>query len=433
MNPDVLYLAAFRFDVTPPPGHSLCGGWIEPVAQIDDPLEAIGFVLLSEDAPVVVCTLDWTGLMNEAYAKWALALAEAAGTTPDRVTIHCVHQHNAPFACLDSERFVAAQSDLPHIIDPVFFFSCLDRGTDAVKSAMRAPRRITHVSHGQAKVDKVASNRRIYRDEAGRIIATRDSNGPTEELRAMPEGLIDPWLKTVAFYCDGTKIAACHYYAVHPMSFYRGGRVSSDIAGLARKRRQTDEPDCLHLYFTGCAGNVAAGKYNDGSEAMRSVLAQRIYDGIVRSEEACCPPMPIDRISWRTHGFLPPASPELSSKKLQLLITNSSNSVVIRNRAAFMLGWLQRLERKDPLSISSLRLNNIALLHLPAECFVEYQLRAQQVRPDCFVATSAYGDGGPWYIPVKEEYPNGGYELSVTFCSAEIDRMLMDGIGYLLA
>ena len=64
---------------------------------------------------------------------------------------------------------------------------------------------------------------------------------------------------------------------------------------------------------------------------------------------------------------------------------------------------------------------------------MEYQLRAQQVRPDCFVATSAYGDGGPWYIPVKEEYPNGGYELSVTFCSAEIDRMLMDGIGYLLA
>src|SRR5207249_4060035 len=35
-----LSLAVFRFDVTPPVGHSLCGGWIKPVAAVDDALEA---------------------------------------------------------------------------------------------------------------------------------------------------------------------------------------------------------------------------------------------------------------------------------------------------------------------------------------------------------------------------------------------------------
>ena len=39
-----LHLATFRFDVTPPLGHSLCGGWIKPVIGVDDPLEAIGYV-----------------------------------------------------------------------------------------------------------------------------------------------------------------------------------------------------------------------------------------------------------------------------------------------------------------------------------------------------------------------------------------------------
>ncbi|MCU0872069.1 MAG: hypothetical protein MUE50_06965, partial [Pirellulaceae bacterium] len=39
-------LATFRCDVTPPLGHSCCGGWITPVTAVDDPLEAIGFVLL---------------------------------------------------------------------------------------------------------------------------------------------------------------------------------------------------------------------------------------------------------------------------------------------------------------------------------------------------------------------------------------------------
>ena len=36
-----LRVGTFRFDVTPPMGHSLCGGWIKPVEAVDDPLEAI--------------------------------------------------------------------------------------------------------------------------------------------------------------------------------------------------------------------------------------------------------------------------------------------------------------------------------------------------------------------------------------------------------
>src|SRR4051812_33310821 len=119
-NPN-LSLAPFRFDVTPPLGHSLCGGWIKPVAAVDDPLEAIGFVLLGAGKPIVLCAVDWTGLLNEAHVAWRKALAEAAGTTPVRVAVHCVHQHNAPFACLDAERLVALQGDLPHILEVDFF------------------------------------------------------------------------------------------------------------------------------------------------------------------------------------------------------------------------------------------------------------------------------------------------------------------------
>ena len=48
-----LRLSTFRFDVTPPKGHSLCGGWIKPVSGVDDPLEAIGYVLLGAGKPIV--------------------------------------------------------------------------------------------------------------------------------------------------------------------------------------------------------------------------------------------------------------------------------------------------------------------------------------------------------------------------------------------
>ncbi len=427
-----LHLAPFRFDVTPPEGHSCCGGWITPVKVVDDALEALGFVLLGAGEPIVVCAVDWTGLLNEAHVEWRRALAEAAGTTPERVAVQCVHQHNAPLACLEAERLVAEQGDLPHIVEVDFFRRCLERGRQSVREALNKATPVTHVAHGQAQVDRVASNRRVSRDEQGHVLAMRGSSCRDPKLLALPEGLIDPWLKTVAFYHGSRKLVACHYYATHPMSYYGDGRVTSDFAGLARKQRQQDEPDCLHIYFTGCAGNISAGKYNDGSHAVRPVLTQRLYDGIVNSEREL-QPQSIEQIRWQTAEILPPPRDTLSAAALEMQIANSSNPVVGRNRPAYMLSWLRRVEQRIPLVLSALRVNQTHLLHLPAECFIEYQLRAQQIGGTDFVATAAYGDGGPWYIPVREEYPHGGYEVSVAFADASIDTVLTDGMRQLLS
>ncbi|MCA9144576.1 MAG: hypothetical protein H6821_12745 [Planctomycetaceae bacterium] len=426
-----LHFAPFRFDVTPPKGHSCCGGWITPVVAVDDALEAVGFVLLGAGKPIVVCAVDWTGLLNEAHVEWRNALAEAAGTTPDRVAVQCVHQHNAPFACLEAERIVSEQGDLPHIVELDYFRRCLEQGRKAVAEALTKAEPMTHVAHGHAKVDKVASNRRIFRDENGHIKAMRGSSCRDPKLQAMPEGLIDPWMKTVAFYNGERKLASCHYYATHPMSYYGDGHVTSDFAGLARKQRQQDEPDCLHLYFTGCAGNISAGKYNDGSHEARPILTQRVYEGIVASERDLHPE-PIQRVGWNTAEILPVARDTLAVESLVQQIGDKSNQVVARNRPSYMLSWLRRLERKIPIVLSSLDVNETSLLHLPAECFIEYQLRAQQIGGERFIATAAYGDGGPWYIPVKEEYPNGGYEVSVAFSDPSIDEALTEGMQALL-
>jgi len=77
--------------------------------------------------------------------------------------------------------------------------------------------------------------------------------------------------------------------------------------------------------------------------------------------------------------------------------------------------------------------NDVSLLHLPAECFIEYQLRAQAVAPNRFVACAAYGDGGPWYVPTKEAYPQGGYAVSVAWCAPEMDQLLSGGIQWMLS
>ncbi|MGL5096472.1 MAG: hypothetical protein ACRDD1_12835, partial [Planctomycetia bacterium] len=251
-------------------------------------------------------------------------------------------------------------------------------------------------------------------------------------LQSLPEGPIDPFLKTVAFYDGEKKLAALHYYATHPMSRYGNGMVSSDFAGLARKRRQADEPNVMHLYFTGCSGNIAAGKYNDGTPAARSALADRLYAGIVASEEKP-QPTPIESVRWSTHLLLPELRDDFDSAKLEAVVADPKLSVVDRCRPAFNLAWRRRIEAGKPIVLSALHLGAVSILNLPAESFLEYQQRAQQAVPGRFVATAAYGDGGAWYIPTKEAYPQGGYEPSVAWSAPSIDDALTAGVEALLA
>src|SRR4029077_381179 len=129
---------------------------------------------------------------------------------------------------------------------------------------------------GQAKVEQVASNRR-YHDMDGRVRFNRMSASRDPLIRAGEEGTIDPWLKTLSFWDDDTPLLALNAYATHPMSFYGRGEVSADLVGMARKRRQADDPKVLQIYASGCSGNVTAGKYNDGAPENRPVLADRLY------------------------------------------------------------------------------------------------------------------------------------------------------------
>jgi hypothetical protein len=379
----------------------------------------------------VFCVVDWTGILNDAHVQWRTALAEAAGTSPERVALHCVHQHNAPLVCLEAEKLVELQPGLPKVFEVDFFRTCLDRARAAVKEALPRAREITHIAQGEAPITQVASNRRMARDASGRVTAMRGSACKDPFLIAMPEGLVDPLLRTIAFYNRDQKVLACHYYATHPMSYYGDGRVSSDFCGLARRQRQADEPNCPHIYFTGCAGNIAAGKYNDGSPAARVELTRRMYEGIVASE-AKMRRNPVDRIEWRMQSIEPIANPTLGSAALEELMTKRTDAIAARMRPAFKLAFMRRCERKVPLILGALHVNDVASLYLPSEPFIEYQLRAQQIARRS-VAVAGYGDNGPWYIPTKEEYPNRGYEVDFAFASSDTDAAITHAMRALLA
>lgn len=425
-----MHLATFACDVTTPLGHPLCGGWIEPARAVDDPLRALGVVLLGMGRPVVLCAVDWCGLRNEAHWIWRRALAGATHTVPENVALQCIHAHDAPFADVAAERLVETVPGAPRSLDLKFFERTVERTAEAARSALARTVPFTHLGIGQARVAQVASNRRVPGPE-GKLKYWRGSTTRDKQAREEPEGLIDPWLKTLSFWDGDRPLAALSYYATHPMSFYGKGHVSSDFCGLARQKRQDDDPKVFQVYFTGCAGNIAAGKYNDGAPENRAVLRDRIYQAMAAAWQATVR-QPVKGWQWRVEPVqLPPRTePSFGAVKSRQVLDDPKESPARRGNAAFQLSWLERLNR--PLEVTCLDFGKALVVHLPGEPFVEYQLYAQEQRKDAFVCVAGYGDGGPGYIPTARAYVEGGYEVGVALAGPASEALLHNVLTKLL-
>ena len=244
--------------------------------------------------------------------------------------------------------------------------------------------------------------------------------------------MIDPILKTLSFWNEEKPLAALHYYATHPMSYYGDGRVSADFCGLARQKRQEEEPDIFQVYFTGCAGNITAGKYNDGSKENRVTLRDRIHLAMKEAWKNT-KRQAVNSWEWRTESvkLLPRKEALFLEEESRKALEDVKATKAKRNNAAFQLAWLKRLNQ--PIDVTCLDFGGkIMVLHLPGEPFIEYQLAAQKFRPDDMVLVAGYGDDGPGYLPTAKAYLEGGYEPTVALSSADTEEILLKAMKKLL-
>jgi hypothetical protein len=397
-------VATFVADATPPVGSPLCVGQVPPAIGVTDRLSCRGIVLHDDGPPVVLAALDWVGVLGSGHRRWRESLAEAAGTTPERVAVHTLHQHDAPGFDPDAEALMAARGQAGRGYHRRFAERAIADAQDAIRAALPYAEPVTHVGAGAAPVHRVASNRRVLGPD-GTVAHVRYSADRTRVGQTAAEGIVDPLARAVSFWNGDRPVAVLSYYATHPQSHYRERLVTSDFVGLARDRVQSAVP-AVWTHFCGAAGNITAGKYNDGSPGNRPVLSARLADGLAQAFAASrADRAPAGPFGWTATRVTLPIANHLRDGRPQRAFDedpefdNASDAAfAARNRdgAEFDLGCL---------SIGDTR-----ILHLPGELFVEYQLAAQHLRPDLFVAVAAYGDCGPWYIGTRLAYSQGGYE-----------------------
>lgn len=423
-------VGVFAVDATPPIGSPVA---YAPARKIVDPLSARGIVILSDEKPVVIGAVDWLGIANEGLELWRKKLARAAGTTVDRVTIHALHQHDGARCDLTSEKILRKYGLGGTRYDKKFLYKTVKQAAAAVKSAKRTAQTVTHLGVGQAKVDKVASNRRILGDD-GKVSIIRWSKTSDPRAIAAPEGLIDPWLKAISFWNGEQTIAVLTYYATHPQSYYGQGDVTCEFVGIARNQREKDL-GIPHIHFNGAGGNITAGKYNDGSVERRPILTQRMETAMEAAwEQTVKTKISSSDLAWKATEVVLPPGKHLIEEDLVAQLEDPEVEDDWKMYCAKHLAWLRRTEAGKAITVSALRLGNVHLLHLPGELFIEYQLAAQKMRPDDVVCTAAYGEYGMGYIGTAEAYDQGGYETSerASRVAPEVERVLMDAIRKVL-
>jgi len=429
-----LKIATFQLDATPPLGTPLCGGACLPAKKIVDPLSARGIILLTEQLPIVLCAVDWVGIGNGGHDAWRDALAIAAHTTRDRVAIHTVHQHDAPLCDFSAETILVSHGLGDTMTDDAFVRKTITWTAEAVRQALKNVQSVTHLGLGRAKVDRVASNRRVLGPD-GKVKYVRFSSCRDKPAIDAPEGVIDPYLKLISFWDGDRPLASLTYYATHPQSFYRRGAVSADFVGLARSLREATLPDIAHIHFNGAGGNLAAGKYNDGSPTRRFELAKRLAEGMSAAWQAIKKqPITASGVKWKVKSVNLPIRDTMVETTLLERLEDPNAELRTRIGAARDLAWTRRSASGHRTDLVCLQLQNAYILHMPGELFVEYQLAAQEMRPDAFVCMAAYGDYGPGYIGTEIAYSQGGYETGPpSRVAAQVEQVLMEAMEELLS
>ena len=418
-----LKLLTFDVDATPSVGSELTYQRME--ASWDLSLRARGIVLFGAGDPIVLCAVDWIGIANESQDTFKEALAAAAGTTPDRVEVHTVHQHDAPICDFTSEKICIEKGIDPGPFEGSFQRQVIATLAERIAATLDQARPVTAVGFGSARVHRVASNRAVRLRDGS--IGTRYSSEKRPEYQGLPRGLVDPELSMVSFWDGDEPLAALSFYATHPQSYYRTRTANPDFPGVARMMMDLADPDVLHIHFNGAGGNVAAGKYNDGSHKMRRILAKRL-ERAMRKAWRRTKRSEIVSMDWETEPMLLPADEKVA-------VLEDSLATMARaplTNSAGTLGWYRRRNEGRTINAACLAVNDIRVLFMPGELFVEYQLAAKKMRPRQHVAMAAYGDYGPFYIGTRAAYETDIYEVRSSPVTADAEAYILDKLECLL-
>lgn len=453
MSDKALYAGVARADITPPVGLPLLHPLRETVAtSVEAPLTATALVVSDGAQLTAIIACDLIYVRGEFADRLRARVAERIETSTDRVLINCSHTHAVvPMPGWESPNRPANE--------PLRrYYAYLEEALAGVAYAALQRLAPARMAAGRGRV-RIGVNRR-ERLPDGRII-----------LGENPDKPVDEDVTVLRFdHLDGSPLALVMNYACHPdVLGPRVDFISPDYVGHARAAAEALS-GVPSLFLQGTAADIdpitSIVLGPDGRDEIRRLGVQlgaeaaKVFADLRtarrRAEREIAASMSDGLAMWRygdvtgptLTGFgaitrrltLPlrpfPPLEEVRAELAALGARLEAARAAGAPRAEVQLiqrqiDWAQLQEQaivagqrpEIELELQALRINDVGVLAIPGEPFVEIGLRVKARSPFAQTLVLGYSNGCVVYIPTAAAFEEGGYEVN-----AHRNYMLPSGV-----
>jgi hypothetical protein len=389
-----LRIGAGAIDITPDFETDLSGfaSREQPSSGVLDPIFARAIYLESESGRLLWVVCDLLALEKqfvESFRAWA---KRSLGLERNQVLLSVTHTHYAPAT--------------------VELFACGRRSA-----------RYIEFLHG--KIEELARDAMSKLQPCEMVIAHADCDLAIDR-RKKPSAHVDPQVWSIGFRAlDGQWIALLVNYTMHPVTFgHIERRISADWCGVvSRELSRQLGGHSIVMVTNGAAGNINPPRINaPPEEANRTgqMIADRIISPLRNPKAQAAPVLmtrsitiPID-LDWHD-------APEIDRIADRYIADFSTNAWGEQFRTAIN-AWREKMKRMVAagegktweIELQAIRIGEVIIIAVNGEMFTRFTDYVRRSLPGKNVFVVAYSNAAAGYIPTREAYGEGGYEVETS-------------------
>ena len=381
--------------------------------EIEEPIE-VGVIALEQDGvKSLIITCDMVGIEFTDSQKIYKAVYERTGINYPNIFLSSSHTHFAP--AFTGYIIYTNGGELPlgeKPADEKYYAFWLDKMLAAAEHAI-ADMEEVELLQADIPVSSVAFNRRTVQKSDGMVKTNYTYPDNADDYNFSD---IDTTLHVWKFMSGTHPKAVLARYGCHPVTGGRNGYgISADYPGYFKQAVQ-EKLGCPGFFMLGTAGDVVPiQRHKNARKDIGEVLASsiRLAERTFRKTT--------DFEIKTANAMLKVNAPALVGKSAEDVdkiwrdaLDAAKNSSDYNNKfymAGMLLATYQDYKSSETvLPIQLMQLGDRTLVGLPFEVLTIIGKKIREVFPDAAVVSCTGGYEG--YLPMKEDFPKGGYEAT---------------------
>ena len=401
-----LRVGVARVDVTPTAPVMLAGyGSRKDLSTgVHDPLSARAVVFERDEARLVLVSTDLIGFYGGSLESTRRAILEACGLRPDELFLTAIHTHSGPSLGIGLDGGKAHPNN-------VAYSQALGGKLAALVKDAQAHAIPSRVTTGSGSSPVGVNRRAVVKDRTG---ATRI------ELGRNPAGPTDPEVQVVVVRPTGATApsAVLFAYATHSTSLGPANlRISGDVHGLAA--RFVEAHLGSHMVapeFAGASGDIDPWfRVLPGFKTEGGWLPEPELLGTWLGEEVVTVARHLEAGTGSDAGPV-----RVAGKTLELPAKSGNDDGPATSPTR-------------PFHVSVGRVGDVAFVGLGGEVFHQIGRAIKAGSPFATTVVMTHCNGAAGYLPTRDSYPAGGYEVQSSGFGPDASDLLVKEVLALLA